>query len=221
MSDTPISKPQQSAELQDSSKREFMKKTTGLSVAAALMALVPPGVRQGAWAAGTDGLEKTDVTFGIIPLTDCAPIVIAHEKGFFRKYGLNSNVSKEASWANIRDKVMIGALDGAHMLAGMPIAATLGVGATPKHTITAFSMDLNGNGITVSNELYERMVEADPVAMKQRPTSAVALKKVIDADKKAGRPPMTFAMVFPVSTHNYERATGWRRPASIRTRTCA
>jgi len=190
--------------LQDPSKRDFMKKTTGLSVAAALMALVPPGVREGAWAAGTDGLEKTDVTFGIIPLTDCAPIVIAHEKGFFKKYGLNSSVSKEASWANIRDKVSIGALDGAHMLAGMPIAATLGIGATPKPTITAFSMDLNGNGITVSNELYERMVAADPVAMKQRPTTAVALKKVIDADKAAGKEAMTFAMVFPVSTHNYE-----------------
>lgn len=192
------------ASLQDPSKRDFMKKTTGLSVAAALMALVPPGVREGAWAAGTDGLEKTDVSFGIIPLTDCAPIVIAHEKGFFKKYGLNSTVSKEASWANIRDKVSLGALDGAHMLAGMPIAATLGIGATPKPTITAFSMDLNGNGITVSNELYERMVEADPVAMKQRPTTAVALKKVIEADKKAGKEPMTFAMVFPVSTHNYE-----------------
>jgi len=186
------------------SKRDFMKKTTGLSVAAALMSLVDPAIRQGAWAAGTDGIEKPDVKFGIIPLTDCAPIVIAHEKGFFKKYGLNSEVSKEASWANIRDKVSIGALDGAHMLAGMPIAATLGVGATPKPTITAFSMDLNGNGITVSNELYERMMAADPVAMKTRPTSAIALKKVIDADKKAGKEPMTFAMVFPVSTHNYE-----------------
>jgi len=65
-------------------------------------------------------------------------------------------------------------------------------------------MDLNGNGITVSNDLYERMVKADPAAMKERPLTARALKKVIDADKKAGKSPMTFAMVFPVSTHNYE-----------------
>ena len=189
---------------QGAERRNFLKKTVTLSTAASLMAMVPPGVRSGAWAAGSDGLEKTDLAFGIIPLTDCAPIVIAHEKGFFKKHGLNTTISKEASWANIRDKVSIGALDGAHMLAGMPIAATLGVGATPKDTITAFSMDLNGNGITVSNELYERMVEADAAAMKTRPTTAVALKKVIEADKKAGREPMTLAMVFPVSTHNYE-----------------
>jgi nitrate/nitrite transport system substrate-binding protein len=190
--------------LVNESKRDFMKKTATLSAAAALMSLLPPGVRQAAWAGGSEGIEKTKLSFGIIPLTDCAPIVVAYEKGYFKKHGLDVSVSKEASWANIRDKVSIGALDGAHMLAGMPIAATLGVGATPKPTITAFSMDLNGNGITVSNELYERMEQADPEAMKHRPTTAIALKKVIDADKKAGKEPMTFAMVFPVSTHNYQ-----------------
>ncbi len=184
-------------------RRGFMK-VAGMSAAAALMGGIAPGTRNSAWAAGSDGLEKTKLTFGIIPLTDCAPIVIAKEKGFFKKHGLDVTVSKESSWANIRDKVALGQLDGAHMLAGMPIAATLGVGAKKQATVTAFSMDLNGNGITVSNELYDRMVEADPEAMKQRPTTAIALKKVIDADKKAGKEPMTFAMVFPVSTHNYE-----------------
>jgi nitrate/nitrite transport system substrate-binding protein len=182
------------------SRRGFIKAGAGLGGAAMLSSLFPAG----AWAAGSEGLEKTALKFGIIPLTDCAPIVIAKEKGFFKKHGLDVEISKEASWANIRDKVSLGELDGAHMLAGMPIAATLGVGATQKETITAFSMDLNGNGITVSNELYERMVEADPEAMKTRPTTARALKKVIDADKAAGKEPMTFAMVFPVSTHNYE-----------------
>lgn len=186
------------------SRRGFMK-VTGMSAAAALMSGVAPGVRNAAWAAGSEGLEKTKVKYGIIPLTDCAPIVIAKEKGFFKKYGLDATVSKESSWANIRDKVALGELDGAHMLAGMPIAASLGVGATKKATVTAFSMDLNGNGITVSNALYERMMKADPEAMKKpRPTTAVALKKVIDEDKAAGKEPMTFAMVFPVSTHNYE-----------------
>lgn len=158
----------------------------------------------GAWAAGGEGLEKTDLTFGIIPLTDCAPLVIAHEKGYFKKHGINSEISKEASWANIRDKVSIGALDAAHMLAGMPIAATLGLGAIQKPTVTAYSMDLNGNAITVSNELFDRMLAADPEAMKERPITARALKQVIEADKKAGADPMTFAMVFPVSTHNYQ-----------------
>lgn len=160
--------------------------------------------RSVAYAAGNAGLEKVKLNLGIIPLTDCAPIVIAKEKGFFAKYGLDVAISKEASWANIRDKVAIGALDGAHMLAGMPIAASLGVGALPKPTVTAFSMDLNGNAITVSNDLYERMMKADPEAMKSSATSANALKKVIDQDKAAGKEPMTFAMVFPVSTHNYQ-----------------
>ena len=186
------------------SRRRFLQGTGMALGAGAVLNMVPLGIRSAAWAGGSEGLEKTDLTLGIIPLTDCAVLVVAAEKGYFKKHGLNVAISKEASWANIRDKVSIGALDGAHMLAGMPIAATLGVGAIPKPTVTAFSMDLNGNGITVSNELYERMVAADPEAMKESPTSARALKKVIDEDKAKGRPPMTFAMVFPVSTHNYE-----------------
>jgi ABC-type nitrate/sulfonate/bicarbonate transport system substrate-binding protein len=185
-------------------RRKFLRSTGMALGAGAVMNMVPAGIRSAAWAAGGEGLEKTKLTFGIIPLTDCAALVVAAEKGYFKKHGLDVAISKEASWANIRDKVAIGALDGAHMLAGMPIAATLGVGALPKPTITAFTMDLNGNGITVSNDLYDRMLKADPEAMKESPTSARALKKVIDADKAQGRPPMTFAMVFPVSTHNYE-----------------
>ena len=74
-------------------------------------------------------LEKTELKLGIIPLTDCAVIVVAKERGFFAKHGLDVTITKEASWANIRDKVIIGALDGAQMLAPMPIAATLGIGA--------------------------------------------------------------------------------------------
>ncbi|ABI57049.1 ABC transporter substrate-binding protein [Alkalilimnicola ehrlichii MLHE-1] len=184
-------------------RRSFLK-TGGLLSGAALMGMVAPGVRTGAWAGGSDGLEVTRVALGFIPLTDCAPLVIAREKGFFQAHGLDVQVSKEASWANIRDKVSVGALDGGHMLAGMPIASTLGVGATRTPMVTGFSMDLNGNAITVSNALYDRMMEADPEAMQERPITARALKKVIDQDKAAGRAPLTFAMVFPVSTHNYE-----------------
>lgn len=182
-----------------SGRRDFIK-ATAMSAAALVS-----GVTSGAANSKSGGnLEKTQLAFGIIPLTDCAPIVIAKEKGFFKKYGLNVNISKEASWANIRDKVSSGLLDGAHMLAGMPLSATLGVGSIKKDTVTAFSMDLNGNAITVSNALHARMMEADPMAMQTRPTTAVALKKVIDADKKAGKQPMVFAMVYPVSSHNYE-----------------
>lgn len=186
------------------SRRRFLQGAGIAMGAGAVMNMVPLGVRNAAWAGAGEGLEKTSLTFGIIPLTDCAPLVVAAEKGYFKRHGLDVTISKEASWANIRDKVSIGALDGAHMLAGMPIAATLGVGAIPKPTITAFSMDLNGNGITVANALYDRMVKVDPEAMQESPISARALKRIIDEDKAKGVPPMTFAMVFPVSTHNYQ-----------------
>ncbi|MBI4006412.1 MAG: ABC transporter substrate-binding protein [Gammaproteobacteria bacterium] len=148
--------------------------------------------------------EKTDLRLGFIPLTDCCTLVIAKEKGFFEKYGLNVALTKEVSWANIRDKVSVGALDGAHMLAGIPIATTLGLGFSKKPMVTAFSMDLNGNAITISNELYERMATLDEVAAKSPFYSAVVLKRVIEANRKNGKKPLTFAMVYPFSNHNYE-----------------
>lgn len=148
-------------------------------------------------------LEKTALELGFIPLTDCAPLVAAYEKGWFKKYGLEVRLVRENSWATIRDKVSIGMLDGAHMLAAMPIASTLGMGSLKMPMITAFSLNLNGNGITVSNALYERMQEADPEAAAVPSTTVRALQAVIEQDKKAGRPPLTFAMVFPVSSHHY------------------
>jgi two-component system, oxyanion-binding sensor len=115
------------------SRRDFLR----LSIVGGT-AMVIPSLRNVVYADSGEKLEKTKLNLGIIPLTDCAPIVIAHEKGYFKKYGLETIISKEASWANIRDKVSLGALDGAHMLAGMPIAATLGVGTIAKPTITAY-----------------------------------------------------------------------------------
>lgn len=146
-------------------------------------------------------LEKKQVSYGIIPLTDCAPLVVAKEKGFFARYGLTVELSIEASWANIRDKVLVGALDGAHMLAPLPIATTLGIGGMKESMLTAFSMDLNGDGITVSNALYQRMLIADPAALQTQPLSAHALKTVINEDK--GGKLLTFATVFPFSSHHY------------------
>jgi len=155
------------------------------------------------WSGG-DGLEKSRLTLGFIPLTDCAPLAIAAEKGFFKRHGLDVTLAREASWANIRDKVALNALDGAQMLAPMPIAATLGSCVVKQPTITAFSLGLNGNAITVSSSLYERMRQADPEAMATSPVTARALKKVIAETKRAGLPQLTFAMVFPVSNHNYQ-----------------
>ncbi len=148
--------------------------------------------------------EKRTIKIGLIPLSDCAPLVVGVAKGFFERQGLEVELSSEASWANIRDKVAIGALDGAQMLAAMPIASTLGLGALHRPMVTAFSMGLNGNAITVSNALYARMCAIDAVAANDPVGSAQVLKALVDQDRKAGRPPMTFAVVYPFSNHNYQ-----------------
>ena len=152
----------------------------------------------------TGAVEKSQLRLGLIPLTDCAPLVVALEQGFFQRHGLDVELSCEASWANIRDKVSIGALDGAQMLAAMPIAATLGLGALHRPMLTALSLGLNGNGITVSNALFARMCAIDGEAATQPIGSARVLKVLVDANRAAGHAPLTFAMVYPFSTHNYQ-----------------
>jgi ABC-type nitrate/sulfonate/bicarbonate transport systems, periplasmic components len=149
--------------------------------------------------------EKPDLKFGFIKLTDCAPIVIAKEKGFFEDEGLYVTVEAQANWKILLDRVITGELDGAHMLAGQPLAATIGFG-TKAHVITAFSMDLNGNGITLAKPVWEEMLEANPdlaASPTPRPVKADALKPVVQRLKSAGTP-LKMGMVFPVSTHNYE-----------------
>ncbi len=110
------------------------------------------------------------------------------------------------SWAAIRDKLSYGVYDAAHLLAGIPLAARLGLGGMPSQRIAVpMALGRGGNAITVSTRLYQRMLEADPAAMHgPRGLSARALKKVIDEDRAAGRPIMSFATVFPYSSHNYE-----------------
>ena len=99
-------------------------------------------------------LEKDELTFGFIKLTDMAPLAIAYENGYFLDEGLFVTLEAQANWKVLLDGVIGGQLDGAHMLAGQPLAATIGYG-TEAHIITPFSMDLNGNGITVSNTVWE------------------------------------------------------------------
>lgn len=130
--------------------------------------------------------------------------MVAQEKGLFSQYGLDVELIKEASWANIRDKLAIGTLDGAQTLATMPIATTLGIGGMATPMLTAMVMDLNGNAITVSNALFDRIHSLAPETLTQRPVTAKGLKTVIEANKKAGGERLRFAMVFPTSTHNYE-----------------
>lgn len=155
--------------------------------------------------AGSNGvLEKSRLTLGFVPLTDCASLVMGVEKGFFAGQGLEVTLSREASWANIRDKVAVGLLDGAQMLAGIPLAATAGVGRVAVPMVTGVALGLNGNAITVSKGLHRRMAAADPVAMEARPVSARALKPVIAARRIAGHAPLTFGVVLAVSSHAYQ-----------------
>lgn len=149
-------------------------------------------------------LEKPDVRLGFIPLNDCAPLVVAHEKGFFAAEGLNVELSREASWANIRDKVAMGALDGAHMLGPLPMAVSLGLSGERTPMIAPLSLNLNGSAVTVSTALAQAMRAADPQAMAAHPRTAAPLAQVIAERKAAGLPPLTFAVVFPFSVHNYE-----------------
>lgn len=149
--------------------------------------------------------EKTELKFGFIKLTDCAPIVIAKEKGFFRDEGLAVEVIAQPNWKTLLDNVISGNLDGAHMLSGQPIAATIGVG-TQAHIVTAFTMDLNGNGITVSNDIWESMQLEDidlDTPEPMHPISAKGLRPVVDEYLSSGAK-LQMGMVFPVSTHNYE-----------------
>ena len=111
--------------------------------------------------AETKGLEKEELKFGFIKLTDMAPIAIAYEKGYFEDEGLYVTVEAQANWKVLLDGVIDGKLDGAHMLAGQPLGATIGFG-TKADIITAFSMDLNGNAITVSNDIWKQMKQHVP-----------------------------------------------------------
>ena len=149
--------------------------------------------------------EKEDLKFGFIKLTDMAPLAIAYEKHFFEDEGLFVTLEAQANWKVLLDRVIDGQLDGAHMLAGQPLAATIGFG-TKAHIVTPFSMDLNGNGITVSNEVWEQMkpnVPKQADGKPQHPIKADYLKPVVDKYKAEGKP-FKMGMVFPVSTHNYE-----------------
>lgn len=149
------------------------------------------------------GLETRTVRLGVIPLTDCAPVAVAREKGFFAKYGVDVEIVREPSWSNIRDKVALGALDGGHMLAAMPLSATLGLGGLGRPMVTALSLGLNGCAITVSTTLWRQMLDVDPAAGDSALASAHALQKVVTRRRSAGAPPLTFAAVFPYSMHNY------------------
>jgi nitrate/nitrite transport system substrate-binding protein len=165
---------------------------------------MPPELRRAAYAGGSEGIEKRQLRIGFVPLADCAPLVLAKERGLFRRHGLEVELSREVSWASVRDKVATGALDAAQMLAPMPFASALGLGGVELPICTGLSLDLGGNAVTVSEPLYRRLADVDPEALIGRPIHATALRRVIEDDRCAGRPLLRFGIVFPYSTHDLE-----------------
>nr|WP_311567415.1 CmpA/NrtA family ABC transporter substrate-binding protein [Photobacterium arenosum] len=149
--------------------------------------------------------EKDELKFGFIKLTDMAPLAVAYENFFFEDEGLYVSLEAQANWKVLLDRVIDGELDGAHMLAGQPIGATVGIG-TKAEVITAFSMDLNGNAITVANNVWDAIkpnIAKTDNGTPRHPISASVLKPVIASYQAEGKA-FNMGMVFPVSTHNYE-----------------
>ena len=179
-------------------RRRFIAGTTALVGSAGL------GLGRSVSAQPKATAEKEVLKFGFIKLTDCAPLVIAYEKHFFEDEGLNVTLEAQANWKVLLDRVIDGQLDGAHMLAGQPLGATIGFG-TKADVVTAFSMDLNGNAITVSNAVWAEMKPLLPMedGKVKHPIKADALKTVVNKWKSQGKQ-FKMGMVFPVSTHNYE-----------------
>jgi nitrate/nitrite transport system substrate-binding protein len=192
-----------SVDKQDMARRGFFKRAAVVAGVLALVAVAPGGVADA--LAATGKAEKPQLKFGFIKLTDMVPLAIAYEKGYFQDEGLSVTLEAQSNWKLIVDRTISGELDGAHMLAGQPIAATIGFG-TKADMVTAFSMDLNGNGITVSNAVWnelKKIAPKQPDGKVMRPLKAEYVKKVVDNYKNQGKT-FKWGVVFPVSTHNYE-----------------
>ncbi len=168
-------------------RRQFLKAgMAGGLGAAGVLGMIPGAVRNAAYAAGSDAPEKPEVKIGFIPLTDCASVVMAAELGLDKKYGLKITPSKEASWAGVRDKLVNGELDAAHVLYGLIYGVQMGIGGPKKDMAILMNLNHNGQAITLSNKLRDKRV-----------IDGAALKKLVDKEKRD----YTFAHTFPTGTH--------------------
>src|SRR3954467_4067837 len=166
-------------------RREFLRRGSVLT-GAGVMSLVADAIRQGAWAAGSDAPEKKELKIGFIPLTDCASVVMAATKGFDKKYGLTITPTKEASWAAVRDKLVNGEIDAAHVLYGLIYGVQMGIGGPKKDMAMLMNLNNNGQAITLSSQLKEKGA-----------TDGGKLKALIDREKRE----YTFAQTCPTGTH--------------------
>jgi len=149
-------------------------------------------------------LEKTRIKVGFIPIIDCAAIVLAEELGAYERQGLEVEIRREVSWANVRDKLALGVLDASHILAPLPLALTLGIDSVSVPMINAMTLQVNGNGLTLSAKLWHEMEEVAPeLAGAGTPLDARAIAAVVARRKAAGAAPIVLASVFPYSVQNY------------------
>jgi nitrate/nitrite transport system substrate-binding protein len=163
-------------------KRRQILQTATLVAGASMLGLSSTGV----WAAGSDKPEKTEVKIGFIPLTDCASVVMASLLGFDKKYGIKIILSKEASWAGVRDKLANGELDAAHVLSGLIYGVQMGIGGQKKDMAILMGLNNNGQAITLSKKLADKGAVDGP-----------SLAKLMASDKRE----YTFAQTFPTGTH--------------------
>jgi nitrate/nitrite transport system substrate-binding protein len=165
-------------------RRTLIKTAAALSVGSAggLSALATGSV----WAAGSDKPEKEEVLIGFIPLTDCASVVMASVMGFDKKYGIKIIPSKESSWASVRDKLVSGELDAAHVLYSLVYGVHLGTSGPKKNMAVLMTLNQNGQAITLSKKL------ADKGAV-----DGAGLAKLMQREKRE----YTFAQTFPTGTH--------------------
>jgi nitrate/nitrite transport system substrate-binding protein len=173
--------------LMSAERRDFIKGSAAMAGVAGLTAATGLATTStGAWAAGSDAPEKKEVRIGFIPLTDCASVVMASVMKFDEKYGIKIIPSKEASWAGVRDKLVNGELDMAHVLYGLVYGVHMGIGGPKKDMAVLMTLNNNGQAITLSKKL------ADKGAV-----DVATLAKAMGEDKRE----YTFAQTFPTGTH--------------------
>ncbi|GAA5164106.1 CmpA/NrtA family ABC transporter substrate-binding protein [Viridibacterium curvum] len=165
------------------SRRGFLKRGAAMTGAIAAASTLPSS---GAWAAGSDAPELTEVNIGFIPLTDCSSVVMAAVKGFDKKYGIKINPTKEASWAAVRDKLVNGELHAAHVLYGLIYGVHLGIGGPKKDMANLMTINNNGQAISLSNALKDKGA-----------INGETLAKLVAKKEKE----YTFAQTFPTGTH--------------------
>ena len=163
-----------------------MSRRNVLQAATAGALTIAPALRAAVYAQGSDKPEKEEVKIGFIPLTDCASVVMASVLGIDKKYGVKIIPTKEASWAGVRDKLVNGELDFAHVLYGLIYGVHLGTSGPKKDMAVLMTLNQNGQAITLSKKL------ADKGAV-----DAASLAKLMATDKRE----YTFAQTFPTGTH--------------------